>query len=100
MTNPTLYTIGHSTHPADYFLDLLREHRITCLVDVRSIAASRYNPQYSKDALSGFLKSNQIMYLHFAEEFGARQTDPNVFDEEGKVDFERVRATGNFKRGV
>ena len=100
MDRPLIYTIGHSSHPIDYFLDLLKEYSINCLIDVRSLAASSYNPQYNKEPLSNFLKNNGITYLHFAEEFGARHTDPDLLDDEGKVDFEKVRKSWLFKNGV
>jgi uncharacterized protein (DUF488 family) len=100
MDIPVIYTIGHSSHQIDYFLDLLKIYSINCVIDVRSIAASSYNPQFNKEPLSNFLKNNQIAYLHFAEEFGARHTDPDLLDEEGKVDFEKVRKSWLFKSGV
>jgi len=100
MNKPIIYTVGHSTHPIEYFLELLQEYSVNCIVDVRSVAASGYNPQYNKEPLSNFLKNNQINYFHFAEEFGARQNDPDLLDEEGKVDFEKVRKSWNFKNGV
>lgn len=97
---PIIYTVGHSTHQLDYFLELLKEYGVTCLIDVRSVAASSYNPQYNQEPLKNFLKSNGITYLHFAEEFGARHTDPDLLDDEGKVDFEKVRKSWAFKNGV
>ncbi len=100
MDRPIIYTIGHSTHPVEAFLDLLKTFSINCLIDVRSIAASSYNPQYNKEPLSNFMKANGIIYLHFAEEFGARHTDPDLLDDEGKVNFELVRKSWNFKNGV
>jgi uncharacterized protein (DUF488 family) len=100
MEKPFIYTIGHSTHPLNYFFSLLQEYQVNCLVDVRSVAASRYNPQYNKEPLSNFLKNNGIIYMHLPEEFGARQTDPNLLDENGKVDFAKVRRSLNFKNGV
>jgi uncharacterized protein (DUF488 family) len=100
MDKPIIYTVGHSTHQLEYFLELLQEYSVNCIVDVRSVAASGYNPQYNKEPLSNFLKANRITYLHFAEEFGARHIDPDLLDEEGKVDFEKVRKSWNFKRGV
>jgi uncharacterized protein (DUF488 family) len=87
MDKPIIYTVGHSTHPLNYFLSLLQEYGINCLVDVRSVAASRYNPQYNKEPLSNFLKNNGIVYMHLPEEFGARHSDPDLLDEKGKVDF-------------
>jgi uncharacterized protein (DUF488 family) len=100
MDRPVIYTVGHSTHPIGVFLDLLKTYSVNCLIDVRSVAASSYNPQYNKEPLSNFLKANGITYLHFAEEFGARHTDPDLLDEEGKVNFELVRKSWNFKTGV
>lgn len=100
MNTHTLFTVGHSTHPPDYFLELLKKHGITCLIDVRSVAASAYNPQFNKEPLSAFLKKHRITYLHFAKEFGARHTDPTLLDENSKVDFEKVRNSDDFKSGV
>lgn len=100
MDRPAIYTVGHSNHAIEVFLDLLKAYSINCLIDVRSVAASSYNPQYNKEPLTNFLKANGITYLHFAEEFGARHTDPDLLDDEGKVNFELVRKSWNFKQGV
>jgi len=100
VNKPIIYTVGHSTHQLDYFLELLKEYNINCLIDVRSLPASSYNPQYNQEPLSNFLRHNRITYLHFPEEFGARHTDPDLLDDEGAVDFEKVRKSWNFKNGV
>lgn len=96
----SIYTVGHSTHELPYFLGLLQMHDINCLVDVRSVAASSYNPQYNKDTLADFLKNNGITYLHFAKEFGARQTAKELLDNTGQLDFEKVHGAVHFKQGV
>ena len=100
MQSPVIYTVGHSTHPLDYFLSLLQAYTVDCLEDVRSVAASTHNPQYNKEPLSNFLKNNSIAYLHFPREFGARHKDSELLDENGKVDFERVRRSSHFKHGI
>ena len=100
MNTRTLFTISHSSHPPDYFLELLKHYQITCLIDVRSVAASAYNPQFNKEPLAAFLKNNGINYQHFPREFGARHTDPELLDPEGKVDFEKVRNSTLFKDGI
>jgi uncharacterized protein (DUF488 family) len=100
MTKPTIFTIGHSSHPIEVFVDLLKTFSISCVIDVRSVAASSYNPQYNKEPLMNILKSNKITYLHFAEEFGARHTDPDLLDDDGQVDFEMVRKSWHFKNGM
>lgn len=45
---PTVYTIGHSNQPTEAFLDLLRQHGIEVVVDVRSAPYSRFVPQFNK----------------------------------------------------
>lgn len=96
----TIYTIGHSSHPPDYFLELLQAHQIDSIVDVRSVPASKFNPQYNQKPLSALLQRNGIRYLHFPKEFGARQTDPEVLDETGTVDFHKVRQSDAFHAGI
>ena len=100
MNKPTIYTVGHSTHQLDFFLELIKVADINCIVDVRSVPASTYNPQYNQDSFKNFLKNNNIVYLHFAEEFGARQTDYDLLDNDGKLDFEKFRKTRQFNHGL
>ena len=100
MKKEVIYTIGHSTHALDYFLELLQAFSIDLIIDVRSVAASAYNPQYNKEPFAAFLKANQVVYQHYGEEFGARHTEPELLDAEGRVDFERVRESTFFKRGM
>lgn len=95
-----IYTIGHSTHPIDYFLSLLNPHDITLLVDVRSIAASRFNPQYNLKQLSAALFENRIQYRHMPEAFGARRSDPKLLFDNGQVNFALVRKTQAFLEGI
>lgn len=100
MEQPIIYTVGHSTHSHEHFLSLLKEYGVNCLVDVRSVAASGFNPQYNKAALKNFLHRNGIQYLHFAAEFGARKKDAALMDDRGRVDVRKVWATDIFRSGV
>lgn len=95
-----IYTIGHSTHSLDYFGELLDAYGINCVIDVRNTAASTYNPQYNGAPLKAFLKTKDILYLHFGEEFGARPRDPALLDAEGRVDFDKLRQSEKFLQGV
>jgi hypothetical protein len=100
MGKPIIYTVGHSTHTITFFLDLLNHFGINYLADVRSLPASRFNPQYNKKSLARSLEDYGIRYHHFGEEFGARQSAPDLLDEEGKVDFSKMRASVKFKAGI
>ena len=96
----TIYTIGHSNHPIEFFLDLLQMYRINCLIDVRSIPASGRFPQYNKKPLRKVLQDKHIFYMHFGKEFGARQKDASVWNEEQQLDFEKFQQTSIFLSGI
>jgi uncharacterized protein (DUF488 family) len=63
---PTIYTIGHGRHPFAYFLELLRQHEIAFVCDVRSVARSRW-PQYNGRVLEENLREQGIGYEHLPE---------------------------------
>ena len=69
-------------------------------MDVRSVPASAYNPQFNGGVLFASLKNAGIAYLHFAREFGARHDDPALLDPEGRVDFLNVQRSAAFRSGV
>ncbi len=99
MCDYSLYSIGHSSQTQEEFLALLSLHGVNCIVDVRSVPASKYSPQFNQENLKWFLKSQGVHYLFFGEEFGARRTD--CIDEKvGQVNFEWAVETINFKQGV
>ena len=98
MNTHTLYTIGHSSHSQEEFLNLLQAHGVDCVVDVRIVPASKYTPQFNKYELKSFLNSHGVTYLHFGDEFGARRTD--CLDNEGQVNFEQAVNTKLFQQGV
>ena len=93
-----LYTIGHSNHQLTDFRNLLLKYGIDCIVDVRSIPASKYSPQFNKETLQGFLRSYNMDYQFFGYELGARRNDS--FNELGYVDFELTVQTALFQEGV
>ena len=98
MGNNCIYTIGHSNLSQEEFLRNLLAYNINCIVDVRSIPASKYSPQFNREVLDSFLKQHQIRYEFFGYEFGARRTDS--VNDEGQVDFERAVQTPLFQNGI
>src|SRR2546429_3042602 len=57
-------TVGHSTRPIDEFIELLRAHGVTRVVDVRTVPRSARNPQFDKTSLPRSLKKAGIGYVH------------------------------------
>ena len=63
-------TIGHSNHPIERFLDLLKAGGVRLLVDVRSMPYSRRFPQFGRERLARSLGEAGIDYLWEGEALG------------------------------
>jgi uncharacterized protein (DUF488 family) len=68
-----ILTIGHSTHPIERFVRLLRAHGVEVLCDVRRYPGSRRNPQFNVDPLRKSLDAVGIAYEPFGDELGGRR---------------------------
>jgi len=67
-----VWTIGHSTHPAEEFVELLHTHEIEALVDVRSFPASRRCPWFDETPMRDWLGTAGIGYTHLRALGGRR----------------------------
>lgn len=94
-----LYTIGHSTHLIEPFIELLKLHSITAICDVRSTPYSRMNPQFNRETLRDTLKQSGISYVFLGDELGARSKDPACY-RDGKVNYALVAKTPTFREGL
>jgi uncharacterized protein (DUF488 family) len=72
-----LWTVGHSTHPIEDFLEALNSFKIKVLADVRSFPGSRRNPQFNQEQLAVSLEAAGIAYQHLPELGGRRRARPD-----------------------
>ena len=68
-----IWTVGHSTHPAERFVRLVQAHGIEVLCDVRRFPGSRRNPQFNVGTLRESLGAARIAYESFGDELGGRR---------------------------
>jgi uncharacterized protein (DUF488 family) len=94
-----IYTIGHSNHPIERFLELLKAHAIGAVADVRSTPYSRFNPQFNREVLKNALTAAAVEYVFLGEELGARAKDPECYDGD-RVSYDKLAATETFRRGI
>jgi uncharacterized protein (DUF488 family) len=71
------FTLGHSTQSLDALVQLLRDHGIEELWDVRVMPYSRRNPQFARDALAAALPRDGIRYVHAGTLGGFRRPRPD-----------------------
>lgn len=76
MKQKEIWTIGHSTHPLEEFVEMLKSFDIEEVVDVRSYPGSRKFPQFNKENLTESLPQNNIEYTHIKDLGGRRKVDP------------------------
>jgi uncharacterized protein (DUF488 family) len=72
-----VWTIGHSTHAPDQFVDLLLARDIAQVADIRTVPKSRRHPHFNADALARSLAERGLAYQHLARLGGWRQADPD-----------------------
>jgi uncharacterized protein (DUF488 family) len=98
--NRQVFSIGHSNHSLEKFLDLLQRHRIEILVDVRSQPHSCYAKQFNADALRDAMTAAGIKYLFLGRELGGRPEGEEFYDEEGRVRYDRLAELLLFQQGI
>ena len=69
MGTVTVWTIGHSNRSTNAFLELLKEHEIQVLVDVRSFPTSKVE-HFKKENMEKWLPENGIEYVWLGKELG------------------------------
>ncbi len=81
-------------------MDLLHQVDVTAVVDVRSRPYSGRQPQFNRPELQLALQNICIQYAFFGATLGGRPEQRSVYDEDGRVNYERVRQTRLFQRGL
>ena len=100
-----ILTIGHSTHPAERFVGLVRARGVEAVCDVRRFPASRRNPQFNADALRDTLGAARIAYESFGDELGGRRKprsggEPGPWRNAAFRGYAEYMETDEFARGL
>ncbi|MEK7222225.1 MAG: DUF488 domain-containing protein [Nitrospirota bacterium] len=95
-----LFSIGHSNHPLEKFLGLLKMHGIEILVDARSYPYSKYAPHFASSSLSEAVAEVGAKYLFMGDELGGRPQEDEFYDDEGHVLYSRLSQSPNFLEGI
>jgi uncharacterized protein (DUF488 family) len=95
-----LISVGHSNLEWPAFVALLRGTGVTALADVRSSPYSRRYPYFNREPLAWGLREADIAYIFLGDLLGGRPGQPSLYDEDGRVNYERVRRTEAFQSGL
>lgn len=99
MSHTLIHTIGHSDHETAAFVDLLRQHDIALVVDVRSQPYSRWMPQFNRETLKHDLEKAGVAYHFMGDALGGRPSDPALYEGESP-DYSRMEQAPAYQAGI
>jgi len=94
-----IFTIGHSNNSLDHFIELLLEHRLSTIADIRSSPYSKYSPHFNKDMLDVALRNAKIDYIFLGKELGAQRSEDDCYID-GQAKYDRIAHLPAFRRGL
>lgn len=97
---PTVWTVGHSNHDLEAFIDLVARHRIAYLVDIRSHPYSRFAPHFNREQLQRSIEARSIRYAFLGEALGGRPQREDQFDAEGRALYDRMAVEPAFREAI
>lgn len=95
-----LISVGHSNHDWPAFVALLHGAGVTMVADVRSSPYSGRYPYFNCGPLMRGLHGEGIAYVFLGDRLGGRPGQPSLYDDDGRLNYERVRRTETFQRGL
>jgi uncharacterized protein (DUF488 family) len=98
--DPQLFTVGHSNWPFPRFIELLKSAGIDFVLDVRSRPASARNPHFSQPVFETTLRAEGFGYAFLGEELGGRPENPDLYRQNGAVDYQACRKSFAFQAGI
>ncbi|SOC27449.1 DUF488 domain-containing protein [Thalassospira xiamenensis] len=99
MERAEIFTIGHSTMEMTTFIDRLRSHDISDLVDVRSSPYSRYCSQFDRQHIRTSVYRAKMRYTYLGQALGGRPKAAHCYN--GHVaDYEIMAKESSFTDGI
>lgn len=94
-----IYTIGYAGTDIERFVQILKNQKITLLIDVRSIPKSSYFYQFHNDFLNQILEKNNIKCENWKYQFSARQNNLEFYTN-GILDYDKFAKSKQFLTGI
>lgn len=96
----TIYSVGYGNRGYDAFLDLIRRHGFTHVVDVRSVPQSSYWEDFRRERLELLLGQTEIKYVYMGDTLGGIDNSPQLCKDPESVDVEPLRQLPKLELGI
>jgi uncharacterized protein (DUF488 family) len=97
---PEIFTIGHSNHSLEKFIELLKQHGIGAVGDVRSSPYSAWLPHFNREVLKEALTKAGIVYVFLGDELGARRSEAEAYNGKRVAEYGRIARLKTFQEGL
>ncbi|MGV1097938.1 DUF488 domain-containing protein [Thiovibrio sp. JS02] len=95
-----ILTVGHSNRSVAGLCSLLAARNVQVVADVRSAPYSGFVPQFNKANLEQSLRGAGFSYLFLGEQLGGKPRQSCWHDAQGKVRYELLQTSSQFREGV
>ncbi len=96
----TVFTIGHGVADFAAMAQVLADHGVATIVDVRSHPHSRHAPEFARPVLEGLAAASGFGYRWMGEALGGRPTDPSLLSTDGTLDEAALRRSPRFQAAL
>ena len=84
----------------EHFVELLRQHAVEVVADVRSNPYSKYATHFDREPLAETLRQAGFQYVYLGSELGGRPRGDAYYDAAGHVLYDKVVESQSFQGGV
>ncbi len=102
MTLPVqVFTVGHSNHEIEHFVELLKQHKIALVVDVRSQPYSQWATQFNRELLQHDLEAAGLHYMYMGDLLGGRPGSRELYDPgQEHPNYKRMAGSPSYLEGI
>lgn len=97
---PTILTAGYGNRGFGPFIELMKRHGVTHLVDVRSVPQSSYWEDFRRPRLEQIVPPTGLRYVYMGDTLGGVPDSPVLCKEPEKVDLHPLFHDPKFRLGL
>jgi uncharacterized protein (DUF488 family) len=96
----TIWTLGHGRVTFDEYTEMLTDHEIKVVVDIRSKPVARFTPQFTRERLRPALEEVDFEYRFLGDKLGGMPGKDEYYDAEGHTQYGLVSREPWFIDGI
>jgi uncharacterized protein (DUF488 family) len=96
----TIWTLGHSQRSFDEYVEILSDHGVELVVDIRSKPFTRFTPHFNRARLQPGLEELGLRYVFLGDKLGGMPNKDEYYDAEGHTRYALISRQPWFAAGI